>query len=71
VKDLSDNPGYGFVPSPESQGKKELPEVPKTSPAIVNNFFTVEVNLQVVLFVALLVVLVLGLIRLSSIGLRA
>jgi hypothetical protein len=74
---MNDNPGYGFVPPPNSP-KKELPEAPKANPPVVNNYLTfvsneltMAIDLQAVLFVALMVVLVFGLIRLSSVGLRA
>jgi hypothetical protein len=66
---MSDNPGYGFVPSPDSP-KKELPEPPEVNPAVVNNYFTVAIDPQAVLLVFLLVILVIGLTRLSSIGLN-
>jgi hypothetical protein len=65
---MSDNPGYGFIPSPSSP-KKEL-EAPKANPAVVNNYFTVAIDPQAVLLVFLLVILVIGLARLSSIGLN-
>ena len=68
---MNDNPGYGFVPSPNSPKKKELPEAPNTGPAVVNNYFTIAIDPQAVLFVALLVVLVIVVIRLGPIGLRA
>jgi len=67
---MSDNPGYGFVPSPSSP-KKELPEPPKANPAVVNNYFTIAIDPQAVLFVALLVILVVSLIRMGPMGLRA
>jgi len=74
---MKDNAGYGFVPSPNSS-KKELPEARKANPPVVNNYFTfvsnelrMAIDLQAVLFVALMVVLAFGLIRLSSVGLRA
>jgi hypothetical protein len=66
---MSDNPGYGFVPSPNSP-KKEL-EAPKENPAVVNNYFTITINPQAVLFVTLLVILVIVIIRLGPVGLRA
>src|SRR5437879_10616721 len=66
---MSDNPGYGFVPSPSSP-KKEL-EAPKANPAVVNNYFTVAIDPQSVLLVVLLVVLMMAIIRLSPTGLRA
>jgi hypothetical protein len=66
---MSDNPGYGFVPSPSSP-KKEL-EVPKANPAVVNNYFTIAIEPQAVLLVVLLVVLVMAMTRLSPMGLRA
>lgn len=67
---MSDNPGFGFVPPPNSS-KKELPEAPKANPPVVNNYFVMAIEPQAILFVALLIVLVFGLVRLSSVGLRA
>ena len=68
---MNDNPGYGFVPSPRSPKKKELPEAPNTGPGVVNNYFMIAIDPQAVLFVALLVVLVIVAVRLGPIGLRA
>ena len=68
---MNDNTGYGFVPSPSSPKKKELPEAPNTGPGVVNNYFTIAIDPQAVLFVALLVVLAIVVIRLGPIGLRA
>jgi preprotein translocase subunit Sec61beta len=71
---MSDKPGYGFVASSNSS-KKELPTQPKANPsAVSNNFFTfiesnqftITVDPQAVLLVFLLVVLVVGIIRVSS-----
>jgi hypothetical protein len=70
VKSMSDNPGYGFIPSPSSP-KKELPEVPKASPAVVNNYFTMAIDPQAVLLVTLLVILVIAIVRLGPVGFRA
>jgi hypothetical protein len=67
---MSDNPGYGFVPSPSSP-KKELAEAPKENPPVVNNYFTMFIDPQAVLLVALLMILAIALIRLSPTALRA
>jgi hypothetical protein len=66
---MSDNPGYGFVPSPSSP-KKEIVEPPTANPTVVNNYF-ITINPQAILFVALLVILVIGLTRLGPLTLRA
>jgi hypothetical protein len=66
---MSDNPGYGFIPSPRSP-KKELPKVPQANPPVVSNYFTIAINPQAILFVVLLAILVYLAIRLTSIGLR-
>jgi hypothetical protein len=67
---MSDNPGYGFVPSP-TLPKKELPEAPNTCPTVVNNYFTIAIDLQAALFVAFLVVFIITVIRLGPIAVRA
>jgi len=76
---MSDKPGYGFVPSPNSS-KKEVPTQPRTNPAAVsNNLFTfiesnqfrITVDPQSVLLVFFLVVLVVAIARIGSPLLRA
>jgi hypothetical protein len=67
---MSDNPGYGFVPFPNSS-KKELPEPPKASAPVVNNYFTLYIDPRAVLFAALLVVFIIATIRLGPMGLKA
>jgi hypothetical protein len=76
---MSDKPGYGFVPSPNSS-KKELPTQPNANPCqasnnlfafIESNHFTITINPQAVFLVLLLVVLVVATVRGSSPLLRA
>jgi len=67
---MSDNPGYGFVPSPNSP-KKELTETPTANPPVVNNYFTIALNTEAFLFLVLLVILVIGITRLGPMVLKA
>ena len=76
---MSDKPGYGFVPSPNSS-KKESPTQPNAHPSRAsNNFFaffesnhfTITIDPQAVFLVLLLVVLVVAIGRISSPLLRA
>jgi hypothetical protein len=81
---MSDNPGYGFVPSPNSP-KKELPEVPRVETPVVNNYSTVvndystvvnndstiAIDPQAILFMLLFAILLYLAVRLVSTGLQA
>jgi hypothetical protein len=68
---MNANPGYGFVPSPDSPKKKQFTPAPNSTPVVLNNYVTIAVDLHAVLLVALLVVIVYGLMRLASSGLQA
>lgn len=55
------NPGYGFVPSPSSQRKKQLPETnPNPEPKVVNNYYQVFIDPQAVLALVLLIVVLIA-----------
>ena len=68
---MNDDPKWGFVPSPNSPKKRQLPETtPNPEPKLVNNYFTVLINPQAVLIVALLIVVIIAAFRFAP-GLRA
>ena len=61
---MNDDPKWGFVPSPNSPKKRQLPEAtPNPEPRVVNNYFTVLINPEAVLIVALLIVVIIAAFR--------
>ena len=63
---MNDDPKWGFVPSPNSPKKRQLPEATSNpEPKIVNNYFTVLINPQAVLIVALLIVVMIVAFRVA------
>ncbi len=61
---MNDDPKWGFVPSPNSPKKRQLPETtPNPERKVVNNYFTVLIDPQAVLIVAILIVVMIAAFR--------
>ena len=61
---MNDDPKWGFVPSPNSPKKKQLPETTQNPVRkVVNNYFTVLIDPQAVLIVAILIVVMIAAFR--------
>jgi len=61
---MNDDPKWGFVPSPDSRKKGQLPETaPNSVRKVVNNYFTVLIDPQAVLLAVLLVVVMIAAFR--------
>lgn len=61
---MNDDPKWGFVPSPNSPKKRQLPETtPTPVRKVVNNYFTVQIDPQAVLLMVLLIVVMVAAFR--------
>jgi hypothetical protein len=61
---MSDDPKWGLVPSANSPKKRQLPETtPNPEPKVVNNYFTVFINPQAILFIALIIFVIVAAFR--------
>ncbi len=68
---MNDDPKWGFIPSPNSPRKRQLPETtPNPERKVVNNYFAVLIDPQAVLLVALLIVVMIAALRFAP-ALRA
>jgi len=62
TKQMNDDPKWGFVPSPSSPKKRQLP-TPNPEPKVVNNFFAVLVDPQGVLIMVILIIVMIAAFR--------